>query len=686
MNGYPDVRGRAKPSANAQVPQLPPLGPAPIAGTRQLLAQLGPKEFGNWMKKQKHILVTDTTMRDAHQSLLATRMRTQDIVAIAPAYASELPQLFSIECWGGATFDVALRFLSEDPWERLAKIRAKVPNILTQMLLRGSNGVGYNNYPDNVVRYFVARAAKAGMDVFRIFDCLNWVENMRVSIDAVIESGKLAEGAICYTGDILNPAHSKYDVKYYVRLAKELEAAGVHILGLKDMAGLLKPGAARALICALKQEIGLPIHLHTHDTSGIASATVLAATEAGVDAVDAAMDAMSGTTSQPNLGSLVEALARTERDTGLDPEAVRRISCYWEAVRSQYAAFESSLKAGASEVYLHEMPGGQFTNLKEQARSLGLESRWHDVANAYRAANDLFGDIIKVTPSSKVAGDMALMMVSQGLSPEDVLSTDRAIAFPASVIEMLRGDLGQPPGGWPQRLQLKVLNGAKPIVCRPGSLLPAADLSTTRQEAERQCGGALDDFEFTTYLMYPKVFVDFTDLQKKFGPVSVLPTSAFFYGMKVGEELTFEIEPGKTLVLQLTAIGETRDDGQVEVFFEVNGQPRVVTVSDRAAAPTEQVRRKAESGNVAHIAAPMPGVVSTVKAAKDQIVKAGDALLSLEAMKMETVLYAPHDGTVAEIFVAPGAQVNAKDLLVELRPLLYTGGSANEMSDSAPSA
>lgn len=669
VNGHPDVRERTKPSADAPIPQLPQLRPASIAGTRELLAQLGPKGFANWMKEQRCVLVTDTTMRDAHQSLLATRMRTKDIAAIAPAYASELPQLFSLECWGGATFDVALRFLSEDPWERLAKVRAKVPNILTQMLLRGSNGVGYNNYPDNVVRYFVTQAAKAGMDVFRIFDCLNWVENMRVSIDAVIESGKLAEGAICYTGDILNPARSKYDIKYYVGLAKELEAAGVHILGLKDMAGLLKPGAARTLIRALKQEIGLPIHLHTHDTSGIASATVLAAIEAGVDAVDAAMDAMSGTTSQPNIGSLVEALARTERDTGLKPDAIRRISFYWEAVRAQYTAFESNLKAGASEVYLHEMPGGQFTNLKEQARSLGLENRWHDVANAYRAANDLFGDIIKVTPSSKVVGDMALMMVSQGLTPEDVLSPEKPIAFPASVIEMLRGELGQPPGGWPERLQIKALNGEKPISGRPGLLLPDADLSTSRQEGERQCGGALDDFEFSTYLMYPKVFVDFSDVQRKYGPVSVLPTSAFFYGMKVGEELTFEIETGKTLVLQLTAVGETRDDGQVEVFFELNGQPRVVTVSDRAAAPTREVRRKAESGNPAHIAAPMPGVVSTVKVAKDQMVKAGDALLAVEAMKMETVLYAPHDGAIIEVFVAPGAQVNAKDLLVELRPL-----------------
>lgn len=667
VNGHPETRGRAKPAPDAPAANIPQFPNPPAAGTRHLLERLGPKGFSDWMKAQSRVLVTDTTMRDAHQSLLATRMRTKDIVTIAPAYAAGLPQLLSLECWGGATFDVAMRFLAEDPWERLAEIRARVPNILTQMLLRGANGVGYTNYPDNVVRHFVHQAAKAGMDLFRIFDCLNWVENMRVSIDAVVESGKLAEGAVCYTGDILDPARCKYDLKYYVALAKELEATGIHILGLKDMAGLLKPAAARALISALKQEIGLPIHLHTHDTSGIAGATILAAVEAGVDAIDAAMDAMSGTTSQPTLGSIVEALARTERDAGLDPDAIRRISFYWEAVRAQYAAFESDLKAGASEVYLHEMPGGQFTNLREQARSLGLETRWHDVASAYRAANDMFGDIIKVTPSSKVVGDMALMMVSQGLTSDDVIAEDRDIAFPASVVEMLRGDLGQPPGGWPGPLQKKALKGEAPITVRPGSLLPDADLTARREEAEAACGRALDQAELSAYMMYPKVFTEFVAVQRKYGPVSVLPTPVFFYGMKIGDEVTLEIEPGKALVVQLTAIGETRDDGQVELFFELNGQPRVITVPDRAAVASVGARRKAESGNAAHIAAPMPGVVSTVNVVKGQKVKAGDVLLTLEAMKMEAMLHAPHDGTVCELFVGPGAQVDAKDLLIELR-------------------
>ncbi|KRQ89834.1 pyruvate carboxylase [Bradyrhizobium valentinum] len=668
VNGHPETRGRVKPVPGAPASNVPQFTTPPAKGTRQLLEQLGPKAFAGWMKAQKRVLVTDTTMRDAHQSLLATRMRTKDLVTVAPAYASGLPELLSVECWGGATFDVAMRFLSEDPWERLTDLRARVPNILTQMLLRGANGVGYTNYPDNVVRHFVREAAKAGMDLFRIFDCLNWVENMRVAIDAVVESGKLAEGAICYTGDILDPNRTKYGLKYYVALAKELEATGIHILGLKDMAGLLKPAAARVLISALKQEIGLPIHLHTHDTSGIAGATILAAVEAGVDAIDAAMDAMSGTTSQPTLGSIVEALARTERDTGLSPDAIRRISFYWEEVRSQYAAFESDLKAGASEVYLHEMPGGQFTNLKEQARSLGLETRWHDVARAYRAANDLFGDIVKVTPSSKVVGDMALMMVSQGLTSEDVTAEDRDIAFPASVVEMLRGDLGQPPGGWPKALQKKALQGEVPIVVRPGSLLPDADLTQRREEAEKLCGRALNEHELSAYLMYPKIFTEFVAVQRKYGTVSVLPTPVFFYGMKIGDEVTLEIERGKALVVQLVAIGEPREDGQVELFFELNGQPRVITVPDRAAAATVKARRKAESGNPAHIAAPMPGVVSTVNVVKDQEVKTGDVLLALEAMKMETMLHAPHDGTVAELFVGPGAQVDSKDLLVDLRP------------------
>jgi len=665
VNGHPEVKGRARPPAEARPPQAP-VFPAPsgVEGTRRVLDRLGPKGFAEWMRAERRALVTDTTMRDAHQSLLATRMRTFDIAGAAEAYANGLPQLFSLECWGGATFDVAMRFLTEDPWERLALLREKVPNVLLQMLLRGANGVGYTNYPDNVVRHFVRQAAEAGMDLFRVFDCLNWVENMRVAIDAVGEAGKLAEGAICYTGDILDPTRAKYSLSYYVGLAKDLEKAGCHILGIKDMAGLLKPAAARVLVKALREEVGLPIHLHTHDTSGIAAASVLAAVAAGVDAFDAAMDAMSGATSQPCLGSLVEALRHTDEDTGLDPEAIRQLSFYWEAVRTQYAAFESDLKSGASEVYLHEMPGGQFTNLKEQARSLGLETRWHEVAKAYRAANDLFGDIVKVTPSSKVVGDMALMMVAQGLTPADVLDEKRDIAFPGSVVEMLRGDLGQPPGGWPEALQRKVLKGEAPSTARPGSLLPPADLAAARAEAEKRCGRAVSERELASFLMYPKVFAEFCGASRKYGPVSSLPTPVFFYGMQVGDDIAVTIEKGKTLVIRLQAVGDTDEEGQVRVFFELNGQPRMIKVPNRAAAASRPVRRKADEANEKHVAAPMPGAVATVAVKAGQEVRAGDILLTIEAMKMETAIHAGRDGRVAEVVVAPATPVEAKDLLV----------------------
>lgn len=666
VNGHPETRGRPKPPAEARAPQVPAFGGAPVEGTRQLLEKLGPKGFADWMRNESRVLITDTTMRDAHQSLLATRMRTYDLAMMAPAYARGLPGLLSLECWGGATFDVSMRFLSEDPWERLRLIRNAAPNLLTQMLLRGANGVGYTNYPDNVVRAFVARAAKGGMDLFRIFDCLNWVENMRVSIDAVLETGKLAEGALCYTGDILDPARAKYSLNYYVSLAKELEAAGVHILAIKDMAGLLKPAAARVLVKALKEAVGLPIHFHTHDTSGIAAASVLAAIDAGVDAVDAAMDAMSGTTSQPCLGSIVEALRGSERDTGLDPEAIRRLSFAWEAIRTQYAAFETDNKSGASEVYLHEMPGGQFTNLKEQARALGLETRWHEVARAYADANLMFGDIVKVTPSSKVVGDMALMMVAQNLTAADVMAPDREIAFPASVVEMLHGDLGQPPGGWPAALQKKVLKDTPAITARPGSMLKEADLGALKAEAEKKVGRALSEDEFASYLMYPKVFTDYAGMLRKYGPLVALPTAAFFYGMQPGEEFSVEIEAGKALNIRLIALGETREDGTVEVFFELNGQPRVIVVPNRNVAASSLTRRKADEANEAHVGAPMPGSVASIAVREGSKVKAGDILVTLEAMKMETALHAPRDGTVAELCVTPGAALEAKDLILIL--------------------
>ncbi|MBZ9675548.1 pyruvate carboxylase [Mesorhizobium sp. ES1-1] len=665
VNGHPETRGRPRPKADAAPPMVPYLNGNVPAGSKQRLDVLGPEKFAAWMREQKEVLVTDTTMRDGHQSLLATRMRTHDIANIAGTYARALPQLLSLECWGGATFDVAMRFLTEDPWERLSLVREAAPNLLLQMLLRGANGVGYTNYPDNVVQHFVKQAASGGIDLFRVFDCLNWVENMRVAMDAVGAEGKLCEAAICYTGDILDPSRAKYDLNYYVGLAGELQAAGAHIIAVKDMAGLLKPAAARVLFKALREATDLPIHFHTHDTSGLSAATVLAAVDSGVDAIDAAMDSFSGNTSQPCLGSIVEALRGTDRDPGLDPLWIRRISFYWEAVRNQYAAFESDLKGPASEVYLHEMPGGQFTNLKEQARSLGLETRWHEVAQTYHDVNLMFGDIVKVTPSSKVVGDMALMMVSQDLTVADVENPDKDIAFPDSVVSMLRGDLGQSPGGWPAALQKKALKGEKPITARPGSLLKPADLEASRKEIEEKLERKLSEFEFASWLMYPKVFTDFAGAQETYGPVSVLPTPTYFYGMEPEDEIFVDIEKGKTLVVRCLAIGDVDDKGMVTVFFELNGQPRRIKVPDRSHdTGASKARRKAEPGNEAHVGAPMPGVVSGLSVGAGQVVKAGDVLLSIEAMKMETALHAERDGTVAEVLVKAGDQIDAKDLLI----------------------
>ncbi len=665
VNGHPEARGRKLPDPEAPKPVVPIFDQEPTEGTKQRLDRDGADAFARWMREESRTFITDTTMRDGHQSLLATRVRTHDIVAIAPAYAAGLPQLLSLECWGGATFDVAMRFLTEDPWERLSGIRERVPNILLQMLVRGANGVGYKNYPDNVVRFFIEQAADAGIDLFRVFDCLNWVESMRVSMDAVLESGKLLEAAICYTGDLLDPARSKYDLKYYIDMARELEKAGAHIIAVKDMGGLMKPAAARALFAALRDEVAAPLHFHTHDTSGLSGASVLAAVEAGVDAVDAAMDSLSGLTSQPCLGSLVAALDQTDRPSGLDQEAIRDISLYWEAVRFQYAGFESDLRSGASEVYLHEMPGGQFTNLKEQARALGLESRWHDVARAYAEANQIFGDIIKVTPSSKVVGDMALMMVTQELSADDVVDPERDIAFPESVTQMMRGDLGQPPGGWPEAIQKKVLKDIEPITVRPGSLIAPADLDEERSTLAEAIEYEPSDYELASYLMYPKVFVDFAAAQDQYGPTEVLPTPTYFYGLAPGDEIHAELEVGKTMIIRCQAIGETDERGLVRVFFELNGQPRIARVPDRAhGASAAEQRPKAEAGNAAHVAAPMPGVISGVAVEAGQDVRAGDVLLSIEAMKMETAIHADRDGKVAEVLVKPGDQIDAKDLLL----------------------
>ncbi|MGQ0697445.1 MAG: pyruvate carboxylase [Panacagrimonas sp.] len=668
VNGNPEMKGRKPPEGMLAEPLRPVVSlKTPIPpGTRDVLKKLGPKGFADWLKNEKRVLLTDTTMRDAHQSLFATRMRSKDMVAIAPYYARLAPQLFSLECWGGATFDVALRFLKEDSFDRLASLRERIPNIPLQMLLRSANAVGYTNYADNVVKFFVKQAADAGVDIFRVFDSLNWVENMRVAMDAVIESGGVCEGTICYTGDLFDTSRPKYNLKYYVDMAKQLEKAGAHILGIKDMSGVCKPRAARELVKALKNEIGIPLHFHTHDTSGIAAASVLAAVEAGCDAVDGALDAMSGLTSQPNLGSIAAALAGSERDPGIDLSALRQLSDYWEGVRKFYAPFEADIRSGTGDVYNHEMPGGQYTNLREQARSLGLESRWAEVSKAYADVNKLFGDIVKVTPTSKVVGDMALFMVSHGLSAADVANPDKQVDFPESVVQLFRGELGFPADGWPAELQSKVLKGKPALVGRPGANLPDVDLEVARAEGEKAVGYALDDRDLASYLMYPKVFKDFAEQRKIYGDLSELPTPTFFYGLKDQEEISVDIDQGKTLVIRLQGRTEIEEEGVVKLFFELNGQSRQIRVPKAGSKSAQAERPKADEKNANHIGAPMPGMVVRVAVSEGASVAKGEPLIVLEAMKMETVIAAPRDAKIAKVHLKSGTPVNARELLIEL--------------------
>ena len=669
VNGSPEMKGRSAPLHPVATPQKPSMGgvgDVPL-GARDRLQRLGPRKFAAWMREQPQVLLTDTSMRDAHQSLFATRMRTRDMAEIAPYYARRLPQLLSVECWGGATFDVALRFLKEDPWDRLRVLREAMPNIPLQMLLRSANAVGYTNYPDNVVQFFIHQAAAAGVDIFRVFDSLNWVENMRVAMDAVIESGAVCEGTICYSGDLFDTSRPKFNLAAYVRMAKDLERAGAHVLGIKDMAGVCRPRAIRELVRVLREETELPIHFHTHDTSGIAAATVLAAVEAGVDAVDGALDALSGLSSQPNLTSIVEALAGTLRAPDVDPQAMRDISAYWEGVRKHYAPFESEMRSGASEVYCHEMPGGQYTNLREQARSLGIAHRWREIAAAYAVVNRLFGDIVKVTPTSKVVGDMALFMVLNGLSESDVLDPDRDVAFPDSVVSLFRGDLGRPAEGFPPALSAKVLQGVIPLPGRPGLGLTPADLRAERKTASGIAGHEASDRELASYLMYPKVFADYHTHLRQFGDVSGLPTSVFFHGLRPGDELAVRIDHGKTLAVRLQGISVAEDgEDTKELFFEVNGQPRLVRIEKSGVATTARERQKAEPGDSTQVGAPMPGMVASVAVRVGQKVRRGDTLASIESMKMETSVCAEQDGTVSEVLVIAGQVVAAKELLLRL--------------------
>jgi len=668
VNGNPHAKGfkPARPFAAAVIPPCEEKVPPP-AGTRQKLLELGPEKFVQWILQQKPLLFTDTTFRDAHQSLLATRMRSHDMLAVADAVARRLPQLFSLEMWGGATFDTAMRFLREDPWERLRQLRARIPNICFQMLFRGSNAVGYSNYPDNVVRGFVKHAAASGMDIFRIFDSLNYTPNLKAAMEAVHGTHGICEAAICYTGDILDPKRTKYSLKYYVKLAKELEAMGAHILAIKDMAGLCRPFAAKALVKALKQEIGVPIHFHTHDTSGINAASILQASEAGVDIADAAIASFSGSTSQPNLNALVAALQHTRRDAGLDLDALNEFSNYWEVVREYYEPFDTAPKTGSAEVYLHEMPGGQFTNLKEQAASMDIGHRWPEIARCYAEVNDLFGDIVKVTPSSKVVGDMTMFLITRGIKPADVVNLPPGTAFPESVIDMLAGGLGQPLGGWPKALQRVVLGKRKALSGRPGASAKPVNFDTLREELRGKLKHEPSDDDVYSYLMYPQVFLDFAKFGRDHGDVSVLPTPAFFYGLFTQEEISVRLEQGKTLFISLSNISDPDAEGRRVVAFELNGLPRHTTVADKAIQPKTAPRLKADPADPLQVAAPIPGMITSIAVSVGTKVKKDDKLITLEAMKMSTNLNAPCDGIVDEICVKVSSTVESKDLVIRLR-------------------
>ena len=669
VNGNPGAKNwrPPKPFSSPNVPSLQPK--IDFKGSREILLEKGPEAFAQWIKDQKRLLVTDTTMRDAHQSLIATRMRSYDMLAIAEAYANRTPNLFSMEMWGGATFDTAMRFLKEDPWDRLRDLRERIPNICFQMLFRGSNAVGYSNYPDNVVAGFVKHAADAGMDIFRIFDSLNYLPNMQVAMEAAREHGKaVCEAAVCYTGDITDPNRAKYSLNYYINKAKELEKMGAHILCIKDMAGLAHPAAISKLVSALKQEISIPIHFHTHDTSGLNAASIMAAADAGVDIADMALASMSGSTSQPNLNSVNAAMHGNERHPGLDSDTINELSDYWEEILTHYEPFYSAPRSGTAEVYLHEMPGGQYTNLKEQANSMGLGHRWQEIAHTYADVNQLFGDIIKVTPSSKVVGDMTMLLVTQNLKTEDLLNGNAPnLDFPESVIDMLAGGLGQPDGGWPKDIQKIVLGDKTPVTVRPGELAPPCDLEETKQQLSEQLGRPATDDELYSYLMYPQVFNDFQETLKSYDRLTVLPTPSFFYGLQVGEEINVDIASGKTLFIKLISIGDPDDEGRRTLFYELNGMPRECVVVDKALGKEVAANIKGEPGNPKHINAPLPGMISEIAVKVGDEVKEGDKIVVLEAMKMLTTVSATEDGVISEILLQKGQSADTGDLLAKLQ-------------------
>ena len=668
INGFPNVDKRPKPEYEASpIPRVDGKTISQLSGTKQILDKEGPAGVTKWLKEQDDVLITDTTFRDAHQSLLATRVRTKDMMNIASKTSQVMQDNFSLEMWGGATFDVAYNFLKESPWERLERLRKAIPNVLFQMLLRASNAVGYKNYPDNVIKKFVKESAEAGIDVFRIFDSLNWVDQMKVANEAVQEAGKISEGTICYTGDILNPERSNiYTIDYYVNLAKTLEREGFHILAIKDMAGLLKPKAAFELVSELKAAVNLPIHLHTHDTSGNGILIYKQAIDAGVDVIDTAVATMSGLTSQPSANSLYYALNGFDRNMRADIDGLETLSHYWGTVRQYYSDFESDIKSPNTEIYKHEMPGGQYSNLHQQAKSLGLGNRYNEVKDMYRRVNFLFGDIVKVTPSSKVVGDMALYMVQNDLDEDSVIKDGHKLDFPESVVSFFKGEIGQPVGGFNEKLQKEILKGKQPLTDRPGEYLPSVDFEQVRQELEQLQLKDVTEQDIISYVLYPKVYEQYIQTREQFGNVSILDTPTFFFGMRHNETVEIEIDTGKRLIITLKAITEPDDKGVRTIFFDMNGQARRIYIQDENVKANASVKPKADKLNPNHIGAQMPGSVTEVKTKEGESVKSGQALLITEAMKMETTIQAPFEGVVRKITVQSGDAIETGDLLIEI--------------------
>ena len=650
------------------IPRFPTVTGDRGPGLKPLLDEKGPEALRDWVKAQKKLLITDTTMRDAHQSLLSTRVRTRDLLLGADGTAEILSDAFSLEMWGGATFDVAYRFLHESPWERLDLLRKKIPNVPFQMLLRGANAVGYTNYPDNLIRAFVQEAARSGIDIFRIFDSLNWVPGMEVAMDEVLKQGKVCEAAICYTGDILDPKRDRYTIQYYVDLAKELERRGAHILCIKDMSGLLKPYAAKQLVKALKEEVGLPIHLHTHDTSGNQVATCLMAAEAGVDIVDCAIDSMSSMTSQPSLNAVVSALRGQERDTGLDPDRLQDLSDYWADVRLRYTSFETGMKNPSTDIYRYEMPGGQYSNLKSQVESLGLGGQFDDVKEMYTQVNHMLGDIVKVTPSSKMVGDLAIFMVQHDLTPENIVEKGEARTFPDSVVSYFKGMMGQPAWGFPEDLQRVVLKGEQPITCRPGELLEPIDFDAVRAKLQTMTKDPVNMRAILSYCLYPKVYEEYRSHRQEYGYIMRMGSHIFFNGMALGETSLISIEDGKTLVIKYLGLGDLNEDGTRNVHFDLNGMGRTVAVPD----PTAQVQVHpvvmADPEDKGQVGASIPGMISKVSVKPGDQVEENQVVAVIEAMKMETSVVSRIAGTVEQVHTAAGASVKSGELLLTILP------------------